>query len=60
MGRSRKRPQDGKQITLHVDEETHRRLWFVAERERRSLHAQVLIFVDEGLSRWEQEHGAAH
>jgi hypothetical protein len=59
MSRSRKRPTDGRQITLHVDEEMHRRLWAIAQRERRSLHAQVLLFVDEGLQRWEKEHGAA-
>jgi hypothetical protein len=59
MGRSRKRPTDGKQITLHVDEEMHRRLWAIAERERRSLQAQVLVFLDESIARWEKEHEAA-
>jgi hypothetical protein len=54
----RKRP-DGKQLTLRIDDEMHRRLSAIAQRERRSLHAQVLIFVDEGLQRWEKEHGAA-
>ena len=55
----RKRPTDGKQITLHVDEQMHRRLWAIAERERRSLHAQLLVFRDESITRWEKEHGDA-
>jgi hypothetical protein len=52
----RKRP-DGKQLTLRVDDETHARLVAIAERERRSLHAQLLVFVEEGVMRWEKEHG---
>jgi hypothetical protein len=47
-----------KQLTLRVTEETHARLAAIAERERRSLHAQLLVFLDESIARWEKEHGA--
>ena len=53
---SRKRP-DGKQITLRVDQEMHARLWAIAERERRSLHGQLMVFLEESIARWEKEHG---
>jgi hypothetical protein len=53
----RKRP-DGKQLTLRVSEEMHARLAAIAGRERRSLHAQLLVFLDESITRWEKEHGA--
>ncbi len=37
--------QSGKQIALRVTDEMHARLKDIAEKERRSLHAQVVQFL---------------
>jgi hypothetical protein len=47
------------EIALHVDDQMHARLVAIAQQERRSLHAQLLVFLDESIARWEKEHGAA-
>jgi len=49
--------QSGKQIALRVTDEMHARLKDIAEKERRSLHAQVVQFLDESITQWRQEHG---
>jgi hypothetical protein len=48
--------KDTKQIALRVTEEMHARLKGIADRERRSLHAQVVYFLDDGIEQWEREH----
>jgi len=48
--------QSGKQIALRVTDEMHARLKAIAEKERRSLHAQVVQFLDESITQWRQEH----
>jgi hypothetical protein len=48
--------QSGKQIALRVTDEMHARLKDIAEKERRSLHAQVVQFLDESITQWRQEH----
>ena len=49
--------QDGKQIALRVSDEMHAQLQDIAEKVRRSLHAQVVQFLDESIRRWEKERG---
>ncbi len=49
--------QSGKQIALRVTDEMHARLKAIAEKERRSLHAQVVQFLDESITQWRQEQG---
>ena len=46
-----------KQITLRLSDETHDRLKAIAEQERRSLHAQVLIYVDRGVKQDQEGDG---
>ena len=45
-----------KQITLRIDDELHERLKAVAERNRRSLAAQILVWAERGLEQ-DQEQG---
>ena len=39
-----------KQITLRLPDEMHERLKAAAGHDRRSLHAQVLVYVERGLN----------
>lgn len=38
-----------KQITLRLSDELHERLKAAAERDHRSLHAQMLVYAERGL-----------
>ena len=44
-----------KQITLRLPDELHAQLKAIAEQEHRSMHAQVLTYVERGLARAEHE-----
>ncbi len=42
-------------ITLRLAADLHARLKRVAQQERRSMHAQILLFVEDGVGRSEKE-----
>ena len=43
---------------LRLDEDTHRRIKAIAEKEMRSLNAQIEYMLLEGIERYEKAHGA--
>lgn len=45
---------------LRLDEDTHKKVKVIAEREFRSLNAQIEYFVCRGIAEYEKEHGAIH
>ena len=45
---------------LRLDEDTHKKVKVIAEREFRSLNAQIEYFVCRGIAEYEKEHDAIH
>ena len=43
---------------LRVDKQAHAKLQQIAEKELRSLNAQIEYFIAKGIERYEQENGA--
>lgn len=43
---------------LRLDEDTHRRIKAIAEKEMRSLNAQIEYMLLESIDRYEKAHGA--
>jgi predicted HicB family RNase H-like nuclease len=48
-----------KQITLRLPDELHERLKAAAGHDHRSLHAQVLVYVERGLDQDQEEQRRA-
>jgi len=51
--------KDERQLTLRLPIEMHAKVKDIAEKERRSIHAQLVQFVDNGIERWDKEHESA-
>ncbi len=45
---------------LRLDEDAHKKVKAIAEREFRSLNAQIEYFVCRGIAEYEKEHDAIH
>ena len=43
---------------LRIDEKAHRKLKSIAEKELRSLNAQIEYFICRGIEKYEKEHGS--
>jgi predicted transcriptional regulator len=43
-------------MTVRLPDDVHARLKRAADRNRRSLHSQLLIYVEQGLDREEEDH----
>ena len=49
--------QDKIPLTLRLDENIHLKLRYAAEKDFRSLNAQIEYYIMRGLSEFEKEHG---
>ncbi len=49
-------PKESK-MTLRFTPELHARIRAIADKEHRSLHGQVVRFLEEGADRWMREQG---
>ena len=45
-------------LQLRLDEQTHKKVKFIASRELRSLNAQFEFFILKGIADYEKEHGS--
>ncbi len=45
---------------LRLDEDVHKKVKVIAEREFRSLNAKIEYFVCRGIAEYEKEHDAIH
>ena len=45
-------------LQLRLDEAAHRKVKVIAEREMRSLNAQIEYFIAKGIERYERENGS--
>lgn len=49
--------EKNKHLGLHIDEELHRKLRYVAEYDGRSMNGEVLYLIRRYLSDFEETHG---
>lgn len=49
--------KDTRTIVLHVTSDMHAKLKAIADDETRSMHAQVVRFLQESIARWDRNHG---